>query len=55
MVLSVKVSVDKVIHLAHTLEPQNSFWGIDLSDEFGTRKDMEMLLTVLSRCSKPAI
>lgn len=109
MVLSVTASVDKVIHLAHTvditptgarinctlrtqlhpgtiigvqrgsrkakfrvqwsrklgpdeqqagiesLEPQKSFWGIDLSDDFETRKDMRMLLTVLSRCSRPAI
>ena len=107
MVLSVKVSVDKITHLAHTvditptgarinctlrtqlqpgtiigvqrgsrkaefrvqwirklgpdeqqagieaLEPQNRFWGIDLSDEFEAKKDMQMLMTVLSRCSKP--
>ena len=109
MVLSVKVSVDKVTHLAHTvditptgarincarrtqlqpgtiiglqrgprkaefrvqwtrqlgtdeqqvgiesLEPQNDFWGIDLSDEFEAKKDMQTLMTVLSRCSKPVI
>jgi hypothetical protein len=109
MVLSVKVSVDKVTHLAHTvditstgarincslrtplqpgtiiglqrgprktdfrlqwtrelgpdeqqigiesLEPQSNFWGIDLSDEFEAKKDMETLMTALSRCSKPVI
>ncbi len=109
MVLSVKVSVDKVTHVAHTvditptgarincahltqvqpgtiivvqrgskkaefrvqwirqlgpdepqigiesLEPQNDFWGIDLSDEFEAKKDMQTLMTALSRCSKPVI
>jgi hypothetical protein len=109
MVLSVKVSVDKVTHLGHTvditptgarincalrtqlhsgtiiglqrgsrkaefrvrwvrqlgpdeqqvgiesLEPQNNFWGIDLSDEFEAKKDMQTLMTALSRCSKPLI
>jgi hypothetical protein len=106
MVLSVKVSVDNVIHLAHTvditptgarincslrtqlqpgtiiglqrgprkadfrvqwtrelgpdeqqvgiesLKTQNDFWGIDLSDEFEAKKDMQTLMTALSRCSK---
>jgi hypothetical protein len=106
MVLSVKVSVDKVIHLAHTvditsagarincarraqvqpgtiivvqrgsrkaefrvqwirqlgpdeqqigiesLEPQSNFWGIDLSDEFEAKKDMQRLMTALSHESK---
>ena len=105
MVLSVKVSVDKVIHLGHTvditptgarinctrrtqlqpgtiigvqrgsrktefrvqwirklgpdeqqvgiesLEPQNNFWGIDLSDDFEAKRDTQTLMTVLSRGS----
>jgi len=105
MVLPVKVSVDKVTHLAHTvditstgarlvayraplqsgtiiglqrgskkaqfrvewvkplspnelqagielLEPQNNFWGINLSDEAEAKKDMQTLLTLLSGHSK---
>jgi hypothetical protein len=106
MVLSVKVLVDKVIHLAHTvditptgariycafrtqlhpgtiiglqrgsrkaefrvqwtrqlgpneqqigiesLEPQNKFWGVDLSDDFELKRDRQTLMTALSRCSK---
>ena len=104
--LSVKVSVDNVIHLAHTiditptgarincslrrqlqpgtiiglqrgprnadfrvqwtrelgrdeqqvgiesLEPQSNFWGVDLSDDFESKRDQKMLMAVLSRCSK---
>ena len=105
MVLPVKISVDKVTHLAHTvditttgarlgalrtqlqpglivslqrgsnkaefrvqwvrqlgpnevqagvesLEPQNNFWGINLSDEAEAKKDMQTLLTLLSGRSK---
>jgi PilZ domain-containing protein len=105
MVLPVKISVDKVTHLAHTvditttgarlgalrtqlqpgmivslqrgsnkaefrvqwvrqlgrnevqagvesLEPQNNFWGINLSDEAAAKKDMQTLLTLLSGRSK---
>ena len=105
MVLPVKVLVDKVTHLAHTvditpagarlgalrtqlqpgliislqrgskkaefrvqwirqrgpnelqagiesLEPQNNFWGVNLSDELEAKKDMQTLLTVLSGRSK---
>ena len=101
MVLPVKVSVDKVTHLAHTveititgaqlgglrtqlqpgmiislqrgskkaefrvgwirqlgpnelragiesLEPQDNFWGVDLSDDLEAKKDMQTLLTLLS-------
>jgi hypothetical protein len=109
MVLSVKVSIDKITHLAHTvditstgarincvhltqvqpgtiilvqrasrkaefrvqwirqlgpdeqqigiesLEPQSNFWGIDLSDEFEAQKDMQKLMTALSRESKPVM
>ena len=108
MVLPVKVLIDKVAHLAHTvdisptgarlgalrtqlqpgmiislqrgltraefrvqwirqlgpdqqqagvelLEPQSNFWGVDLSDEFEAKKDMQTLLTVLSHRSKPAM
>jgi len=105
MVLPVKVSVDKVTHLAHTvditstgarlvayraplqsgtiiglqrgskkaqfrvewvkplspnelqagielLEPQNNFWGINLSDEAEAKKDMQTLLTLQSGRTK---
>jgi hypothetical protein len=106
MVLSVKVSVDKVTHVAHTvditptgarinctlrtqlqpgtvigvqrgsrkagfrvqwirqlgpneqqmgiesLEPQNMFWGVDLSDDFESKRDQQTLMGALSRCSK---
>jgi hypothetical protein len=109
MVLSVKVSIDKVTHLAHTvditptgarincahltqvqpgtiivvqrgsrkaefrvqwtrqlgpdeqqigiesLEPQSNFWGIDLSDDFEAKKDMQMLMIALSHESKPVM
>jgi hypothetical protein len=109
MVLPVKVSIDEVTHLAHTvditdtgarlgglrtqlqpgmivslcrgshkakfriawirqlapnelqagvesLEPQNNFWGVDLSDrEREAQKDMQALMTVLSSSSKPAM
>ena len=107
--LSVKVSVDKITHVAHTvditstgarincahlmqvqpgtiivvqrgsrkgefrvqwtrqlgpdeqqigiesLEPQSNFWGIDLSDEFEAKKDMQRLMTALSHESKPVM
>ena len=108
MVLPVKVSIDKVTHLAHTvditntgarlgalrtqlepgmiislqrgsqkakfqiawirqlgpnelqagiesLQPQNNFWGVDLSDQgLETKKDLQALLTLLSGPSKTA-
>ena len=106
MVLPVKVSVDKVTHLAHTvditstgarlvayraplqsgtiiglqrgskkaqfrvewvkplspnelqagielLEPQNNFWGVNLSDDVDAKKNTEALISLLSRPSKP--
>ena len=106
MVLPVKVSVDKVTHLAHTvditstgarlvayraplqsgtiiglqrgskkarfrvewvkplspnelqagielLEPQNNFWGVNLSDDVDAKKNTEALMSLLSRPSKP--
>jgi hypothetical protein len=105
MVLPVKVLIDKVTHLAHTvditttgarlgalrtqlqpgmiisllrgskkaefrvqwirqlgpnelqagiesLEPQNNFWGVNLSDQLEAKKDMQTLLTLLSGRSK---
>ena len=109
MVLPVKVSIDSVTHLAHTIditdvgarlgalrtqiqpgtiislqrgskkakfrvewireltsnelqagiesvEPQNNFWGVDLSDrEHEAEKEMQALLTLLSSCSKSAM
>jgi hypothetical protein len=108
MVLPVKVMIDKVTHLAHTiditqtgarlgalrtqlhpgtiislqrgskkakfrvewirelapnelqaiesLEPQNNFWGVNLSDrKLEAKKDMQTLLTLLSSCSKSAM
>jgi hypothetical protein len=108
MVLPVKVSIDKVTHLAHTiditqtgarlgslkppvepemivslqrgakkakfritwarqiaanevqagvecLEPQNNFWGVDLTDrEREAKNDVAALMTLLSGRSKPA-
>jgi hypothetical protein len=38
-----------------SLEPQSSFWGIDLSDEFEAKKDMQRLMTALSHESKPVM
>ena len=36
-----------------SLEPQDNFWGVDLSDrEHKAKKDMQALLTLLSNCSK---
>jgi hypothetical protein len=35
-----------------SLEPQNNFWGVDLSSEFDAKKDAQALMTALSRCSK---
>ena len=35
-----------------SLEPQNNFWGINLSDEAEAKKDMQTLLTLLSGRSK---
>ena len=109
MVLSVKVSVDKVTHVAHTVditpmgarincarrmqlqsgaiigvqrgsrrakfrvqwirqlgpdeqqvgiesvEPLSDFWGVDLSDEFESEKDMQTFMTALSHESKPVM
>jgi hypothetical protein len=108
MVLPIKVSVDKVTHLAHTvditprgarlgalrtqlqpgmiiglqrgsskaefrvqwirqlgpnelqagvesLEPQNNFWGVDLSGEREAKNDVQALMTILSSCSKSAV
>src|SRR5258708_39686923 len=109
MVLPVKVSIDSVTHLAHTIditdvgarlgalrtqiqpgtivslqrgskkakfrvewireltsnelqagiesvEPQNNFWGVDLSDrELETRKEMQAVLTLLSSRPKSLI
>jgi len=105
MVLPVKVSVDKVAHLAHTvditstgarlvayraplqsgtiiglqrgskkaqfrvewvkplspnelqagielLEPQNNFWGVNLSDDVDAKKNTEALMSLLSGPSK---
>jgi len=105
MVLPVKVSVDKVTHLAHTvditstgarlvayraplqsgtiiglqrgskkaqfrvewvkplssnelqagielLEPQNNFWGVNLSDDVDAKKNTEALMSLLSGPSK---
>ena len=34
-----------------SLEPQNNFWGIDLSDNFEAKRDTQTLMTVLSRGS----
>ena len=34
------------------LEPQNSFWGVNLSDDLGAKKDTEALMSLLSRHSK---
>ena len=108
MVLPVKVSIDKVTHLVHTidithtgarlgalrtqlengriislqrgsqkakfritwtrqvapneiqagvesLEMQNNFWGVDLSEEREAKNDVQALMTILSSCSKPAM
>ena len=39
-----------------SLELQNNFWGVDLSDqERETEKDVKALMTLLSSCSKPTI
>ena len=35
-----------------SLEPQNNFWGINLSEEAEAKKDMQTLLTILSGRSK---
>ena len=35
-----------------SLEPQNNFWGVNLSDEAEAKKDMQTLLTLLSGRSK---
>jgi hypothetical protein len=36
-----------------SLEPQDNFWGVNLSDhELQAEKDMQTLLTLLSDCSK---
>src|SRR3984893_10366587 len=39
-----------------SLELQNNFWGVDLSDrEHDAKKDVQALMTILSSCSKPAL
>jgi hypothetical protein len=38
-----------------SLQPQNNFWGIDLSDPFEAKKDMQTLMTALSHKSKPVM
>jgi hypothetical protein len=38
-----------------SMEPQNNFWGIDLSDSFEAKKDMQTLMTALSHESKPVM
>ena len=38
-----------------SLEPQSNFWGIDLSDDFEAKKDMQTLMTALSHESKPVM
>jgi hypothetical protein len=38
-----------------SLEPQNNFWGIDLSDPFEAKNDMQTLMTALSHKSKPVM
>ena len=39
-----------------SLELQNNFWGVDLSDrERDTKKEVRALMTILSSCSKPAM
>jgi hypothetical protein len=108
MVLPVKVTVDKITHLAHTvditpsgarlvayrtplqvgmivslqrgpnklkfrvewikqlspnelqagieaLEPQDNFWGVNLSGDIDAKKDTEALVSLLSRPSKSVI
>ncbi len=38
------------------LEPQNNFWGVDLSDrDHEAKKDMQTLMTILSSSSNPAM
>lgn len=34
------------------LEPQNNFWGVNLADDLDAKKDMEILMSLLSRPSK---
>jgi hypothetical protein len=31
------------------LEPQNNFWGVNLADDLDAKKDMETLMSLLSR------
>jgi hypothetical protein len=39
-----------------SLELQDNFWGVDLSDrEREAEKDVKALMTLLSSCSKPTI
>jgi hypothetical protein len=39
-----------------SVEPQNNFWGVNLSDrELEAKKEMQTLLTLLSSCSKSAM
>ena len=37
------------------LEPQNNFWGVNLADDLDAKKDMETLMSLLSRPSKSVI
>jgi hypothetical protein len=37
------------------LEPQNSFWGVNLSDDADAKKDTEAFMSLLSRHSKSVI
>ena len=38
-----------------SLELQNNFWGVDLSEKREAKNDVQALMTILSSCSKPAI
>ena len=65
MVLPVKVSIDKVTHLAHTIDITHAGARLGalrmplragISDGQGEAKnDVQELMTMLSNCSKPAI
>ena len=37
------------------LEPQNNFWGVNLADDLDAKKDMETLMSLLSRPSTSVI
>ena len=38
-----------------SLELQNNFWGVDLSEKREAKNDVQALMTMLSTCSNPAI